>query len=120
MVSPEIDWWIKNVTQVKKPVYNIKRYITNAGNNFITKVNQDNNIKLILITDLLLSSSNGGITCNLTDRSTNKKIIETRMLKDSPVYVSNFYYLVQSENINITLTGFTTCTLGYITISAET
>lgn len=60
MVSPEIDYWIKNVCQVRKPVYNRKRYATNwtvvksalvITNTITFRVNQDDNIKIVLCTD---------------------------------------------------------------------
>lgn len=119
MVTPDIDWWIKNVTQVKNPVYSRKRYAISSGNTVKTKVNQNNNIVLILLTDILLSASATG-TGNVLDNSTNVKVFETRIIKDTPLYISNFYYLIQSEDINFSINTFTTANIGYITISSKT
>ena len=72
MVSPEIDYWIKNNTQVKNPVYSRKRYATNwvyifsaKGSSITTSstltfpVNQAQNVKLVLCTDYTFSMKQG-------------------------------------------------------------
>ena len=123
MISPEIDWWIKNTTQVHKPVYNIKQYAISqviAGVNTITfPVNQDENIKLVLIPSFTIST-NTSTAETITNLANNVPIFSAWLFQNLQT-VDNFNYLVEAENFVFTTTLTSTIvTMAYITISART
>lgn len=129
MVSPELDWWIKNVCQVNKPVYNRKRYAISVGKSTSLTIapNQDENILLILCTDYLISSF--GVTAGqLVTVTDNTKTNENTIITYYPSVVNNVYnpnlnYLIESERLNFGISfasGDVALTIGYITISKDT
>lgn len=134
MVTPEIDWWIKNCTQVKNPVYNKKQFAQSDGfGNVVTDINQDENIVLVLITDALISFCGvdrdgdcAAKTANLFDNSLNKIVYSFyRGLGPTfaTVYINNIYYIQEGERVNLSAgTPFlqTKCTIGYISVSQKT
>jgi hypothetical protein len=128
MVTPEIDWWIKNVCQVKNPVYNRKRYIGSTGKtaSLKTPMNQDDNIVLVLCTDYVISSFGvtAGQQVSITDETetNDNTIIAYYPSVVNTICNSNLYYLVSGERINFGInftTGDVDFTVGYITISAK-
>ena len=137
MVTPEIDWWIKNTTQVKNPVYNRKRYAQSVptvfGDTVQTPINQDENIKLVLITDILVSFC-GTIekpcewhVVSIVDQSLGKLVYQW-FVNDSdlqPLYLNNINYLQEGERLNLILSGGGSSfnrkmSVGYIEISSKT
>jgi hypothetical protein len=139
MVSPEYDWWIKNVTEVKHPVYNRKQYeqgVNLGGNNdAVTTINQDENIKLVFITDILLSFC-GNIAAKpcdahkiiIVDNSLGKIIFEVYVKgdgTDAPIYLNQVNYIQEGERLNISAIGGGIAfnkqlSVGYISVSSKT
>jgi hypothetical protein len=123
MISPEVDWWIKNTTQVKHPVYHKKRYAISqviGGVNTITfPVNQNENIKLVLCPSFTISTNTSTIE-TIVDKSQNITVFSAWLFQNVNT-VDNFNYLVESENITFTTVLTTTIvTMAYITISSNT
>lgn len=123
MITPEIDWWIKNVTEVKHPVYNRVEYAVSqviSGVNTITfPVNQDNNVKLVLIPSFTIST-NTSTKETITDVTKNIPVFSAWLFQNVQT-VSPWNYLVESMNFTFTtvLTS-TVVSMAYITISSNT
>lgn len=124
MISPEIDWWIKNTTEVKNPVYNKKRYaisgLSTIGFNTIkTYINQDENVKLVLCTDFIISNNTSSVE-TITNLTTGEIVFSGWLFQDIKS-ISNFNYLIDGERINFQINDLNAIvSMGYITISSRT
>lgn len=131
MISPELDEYIKKVTQVQHPKY-FRKYRANsvlsgAGDQVCTfPVNQNENVQLILITDIII---NCGATiqtfANVTEASYAENggvLFEALISPFTSQYYNNIYHLVESDNFTMSVLGISKCrmSVGYIKISAET
>lgn len=121
MVTPEIDWWIKNVTQVKEPVYNKKIYLQLVAGKITFKVNQNKNIRVVIFTDLVIKPDNAGCTVADDANGMTLFVLPGFGMSSTPIVIPNIYYIVESENISLTVSGAATfASAGIITVSAKT
>ncbi len=128
--TPEINHFINSVTQDKKPVYNQKQWLASVSDTILGNpaqsikmpIDQQENILLVVLTDLVFNRSGLGANATLQDALLfNNPVFTCIDNFQTPIVMDNFNYTTRGEYFYLyTLNTNCSFSIGYIRVSQKT